>query len=299
MKDLTGKVAVVTGAASGIGLALSERFAAEGMKVVLADIEQRALDKAIGGLRDTGKDALGVVTDVSRAEDVDALAKKTLEAFGAVHVVCNNAGVMKGGISWEAPLEDYAWHLAVNLWGVIHGIRSFVPLMLEQGVEGHVVNTSSQCGLMCGPYSAAYTASKHAVVALSECLHHELLLGGSKVRVSVLLPTGVNTDIMASERNRPDRFRPSDAANSEIADIVAAAAADQFKRGMTPGMVAEQVIDAIREGRFYIYTEGGESDVWKAIIDRRFDEIRDFRNPSLPVPDDMTAMLPPDQLENA
>jgi NAD(P)-dependent dehydrogenase (short-subunit alcohol dehydrogenase family) len=297
MKDLRGKVAVVTGAASGIGLALSERFAAEGMKVVLADIEQEALDRAVGKLREMSEDALGVVTDVSRAKDVDALAEKTLEAFGAVHVVCNNAGVMKGGISWEAPLEDYAWHLAVNLWGVIHGIRSFVPIMLEREVEGHVVNTSSQCGLMCGPYSAAYTASKHAVVALSECLYHELSLSGSKVGVSVLLPTGVNTEIMASERNRPDRFRPGDAANSEIADIVAAAAADQFKRGMAPGAVAEQVVDAIREERFYIFTKGGESALWKTIIDRRFDEIRDFRNPSLPVPDDMTAMLSSDQPE--
>ena len=295
MKDFKGKVAVVTGAASGIGFALSKRFAAEGMKVVLADIEERALSEAAERLEATGASILYVVTDVSKAEDVDKLAEKTVKTFGGVHVLCNNAGVLKGGVSWEAPLEDYAWHLGVNLWGVLHGIRRFIPIMIEQDVDAHIVNTSSISGLICTPYTAAYCVSKHAIVALSECLYHELALAGSKVKVSVLLPTAVVTSISSAERNRPDRYQPHYDKSSDIVDLVTAAAAESFKQGMAPEIVAEQVLNALREERFYIFTEGGDSDRWKNPIYSRLDDIRTFSNPTFSVPDDIAALLPSDQ----
>jgi NAD(P)-dependent dehydrogenase (short-subunit alcohol dehydrogenase family) len=157
MQELRGRVAVVTGAASGIGRALAERFAAEGMKVVLADVEPGALADAAHALARAGAETLAVETDVSRAEQVEALARRTLDAFGAVHVVCNNAGVFAGGPCWEAPLADYEWLLGVNVWGVIHGIRSFVPILLEQGDEGHVVNTASMAAVTTLPSTRAST----------------------------------------------------------------------------------------------------------------------------------------------
>ena len=178
MKELRGKVAVVTGAASGIGRALAGRFAAEGMKVVLADVEGPALAKAESELRAGGATVLAVAADVARAEAVDALAARTLEAFGGVHVLCNNAGVYASGLSWERPLADWEWVLGVNLWGVIHGVRAFVPIMLRQGSEAHIVNTASVAGLISGPFSAPYNVSKYGVVALSESLHYELALAG-------------------------------------------------------------------------------------------------------------------------
>jgi NAD(P)-dependent dehydrogenase (short-subunit alcohol dehydrogenase family) len=247
MKEFNGKVAVVTGAASGIGLALSERFAAEGMKVVMADIEEKALVEASEKLRATGAATLKVVTDVSKPEDVDELARKTINTFGGVHILCNNAGVFKLGPSWEIPLEDYAWMLGVNLFGVIHGIRSFMPILNEQGVEAHIVNTSSATGLFCTPYTAAYCLSKHAIIVLSECLYHELALSGSKVKVSVILPTAVVTNINSAERNCQDRFRPSYTVSSDISEIVAAAAAESINKGIAPATAADQVLQAIRE----------------------------------------------------
>ena len=292
MEDLQGRVAVVTGAASGIGLAMSERFAAEGMKVVLADIEEEVLAQAADRVRAAGAECLSVVTDVSNPDEVDSLARETVKTFGGVHVLCNNAGVMKGGLSWEAPLEDYAWHLGVNLWGVIHGIRSFIPIMDGQGSEAHIVNTSSMSGLTCTPYTAAYCVSKHAVVALSECLFHELALSGSQIRVSVLVPTAVSTNIANAERNRPSRFEPPHRQGSDYADMVAAGAAQALEQGLAPAEVAEQVIRAIHEGRFHIFTEGGDSERWLTVIHKRLDDIREFRNPTFPVPDDLASMLP-------
>ncbi len=169
MQDLTGKVAVITGAASGIGYAMAERFARDGMRVVLADVEQPALDTAVAGLRSAGHEVMGVVTDVSSAEAVEQLAQRTLDAYGKVHVLCNNAGVSGGkgsyrAIIWEASLKDWQWITGVNYWGVVHGIRIFVPLMLQHGEEGHVVNTSSQAGL--APGMGVYGATKHAVVSM-------------------------------------------------------------------------------------------------------------------------------------
>ncbi len=186
MERLQGRVAVVTGAASGIGRALAETFGREGMKVVLADVEPGALAETARALAATGVEVLPVETDVTKQDEVDRLAARTLDAFGGVHLVCNNAGVFAGGLSWSQPLADYQWVLGVNLWGVIHGVRTFVPIMLERGDEGHVVNTASMAGLTANPYAAAYHVSKHAVLAFSEVLYHELRGTGAKIGVSAL-----------------------------------------------------------------------------------------------------------------
>jgi NAD(P)-dependent dehydrogenase (short-subunit alcohol dehydrogenase family) len=253
------------------------------MKVVLADVEEPALQAAAGALRDSGAEILAVVMDVSRAEDVDALAKASLEAFGAVHIVCNNAGVIRGGIAWEMSLADYEWHLGVNTWGVIHGIRSFIPIMIEQGEDAHMVNTSSQSGITCTPYSAAYCLSKHATVSLSECLYHDLALSGSKVKVSVLCPSAVATRIDESERNRPIPPEPASSRDSAVANLVSTALRAQLEKGITAEAMAEQTLQAIREDRFYVFTQGmGDSDVWNKNIETRFADVLQGRNPTFP-----------------
>src|SRR3954453_6260602 len=206
MDSFQGKVAVVTGGASGIGRALAETFAGEGMQIVLADVQPEPLARVERALRDRGARVLAVQTDVSQAADVEALAAKTLEAFGAVHVVCNNAGVAVGKTTWEHTVADWEWVLGVNLWGVIHGIRTFVPIMLEQGTEGHIVNTASVAGLLASGFKPSYDVSKFGVVALSESLYRELEAIQAKVKVSVLCPGLVKTNIMASGRNRPGRL---------------------------------------------------------------------------------------------
>src|SRR5580704_17515505 len=187
MKDFKDKVAVVTGAASGIGRGMAETFVAAGMKVVLSDIESGALDQTTRSLRDAGADVHAVRTDVSKPEQVDELAKQTVEKYGAVHVLCNNAGIatgVGGGASWKSPLNDWHWILGVNLMGVVHGIRAFLPVMIEQDTEAHIVNTASLAGLI--PGGALYGATKFAVVALSENTYLELQRGGFKPKMSVL-----------------------------------------------------------------------------------------------------------------
>jgi NAD(P)-dependent dehydrogenase (short-subunit alcohol dehydrogenase family) len=252
MESFAGKVAVVTGAASGIGNSLARRFAAEGMKVVLADIEATALDRAVAAMEGDGHEVLGVRTDVSDGDSVDALAAATLDRFGAVHIVCNNAGVFTGGRMWELPTRDWQWVLGVNLWGVIHGIRAFVPHLVAHG-EGHVVNTASMAGLVSYGGMGPYNASKHAVVTISETLHHELAAAGVDVGVSVLCPGLVATHIGTGERNRPvelgGRARSGDDAAPEMAAVLA-------EMGMAPDAVAAQVFDAIGTGRFYVLTHG-------------------------------------------
>src|SRR6478752_489117 len=202
MQDFNGRVAVVTGGASGSGFGLASAFAAQGMKIAIGDIEESALDEAVEKLRAGGAEAIGVRTDVTDGEQVQALADATVGRFGAIHIACNNAGVGAGGLSWEAPLDTWEWVFGANLWGVIHGVRSFVPVMMKQP-EAHVVNTASIAGLVAGPFMGPYNASKHAVVALSETLHHELALMAPHVKVSVLCPGWVQTRIGDSERNRP------------------------------------------------------------------------------------------------
>ena len=279
MKDLKGKVAVVTGGASGIGRAMAERFAAEGMKIVLADIEKGALSRAEGEMRAKGATVASKRTDVSRGEDVEALAAFTVDTFGAVHVVCNNAGVAVGGVTWQQTVKDWEWVLGVNLWGVIHGIRAFVPIMLQQGDECHVVNTASGAGLHTRPWLAMYCASKHAVVALSESLYHELSLTGSKIKVSVLCPAVVNTRIGESERNRPDDLR--DAGDAGVPAQQMQAMEQAFRAllatGLPPEQVADAVVGAIRDERFYIITH----EETRGRVSARLNDIIAGRNPTL------------------
>jgi len=278
MKDFAGKVAVVTGGASGIGRAMSERFAAEGMKVVVADIEQAALDRAVAEMKAKGAEVAGKRTDVSRAEDVEALAKFAADTFGAVHVACNNAGVGMGGSAWQMTVKDWEWMLGVNLWGVIHGIRTFVPLMLAQGDEGHIVNTASGAGLHTRPFLGMYAATKHAVVALSESMYHELRLTGSKVGVSVLCPAVVNTRIGESERNRPTGLQ-NEAAVGNPAQMAAMEQAFRaaLAAGLAPEQVAQAVLDAIREERFYIVTH----EETKGRVRAKMEDILEGRNPRM------------------
>ena len=262
----TGRVAVVTGAASGIGFALSERFAREGMRVVMADIEKPALAEASEVLTGRGAQVLPVPTDVASSEQVDALRERALEAFGAVHMLCNNAGVTGLGRSlWEMTRADWEWVLGVNLWGVINGIRSFVPVLRRQDAA-HIVNTASVAGLvagMLGPYSV----TKHAVVALSEALYVQLLQDGSNVGVSVLCPGWVKTQILNSERNRPADLEPP---VPDPAWVAAREIARQLvESGMEPAQVASHVVEAVREGRFYVLTHPEMNDA----IRRRTEDV--------------------------
>jgi NAD(P)-dependent dehydrogenase (short-subunit alcohol dehydrogenase family) len=254
MRDLSGKVAVVTGAASGIGLAVSRRLGADGMRVMMADVEEPALADAARGLADEGIEAATSVTDVSDADAVDALARATLDRFGAVHVVCNNAGVAGGGLTWQVPAPVWDWIVGVNLFGVVHGIRSFVPHLIAQG-EGHVVNTASVAGLLGSPGLSAYCATKHAVVGLSETLAHDLAAVGSPVGVSVLCPGFVRTRIAEADRNWPDRYGPPPVLEDQPgADEVRQAIAGAIESGTDPAVIADAVRDAIVARRFWILT---------------------------------------------
>jgi NAD(P)-dependent dehydrogenase (short-subunit alcohol dehydrogenase family) len=262
MNELTNKVAVVTGAASGIGRSLALRAAAEGMGVVVADIEAAPLAAVEQELRRLGAPALAVVTDVSQATQVEALAQATMERFGRVDLLINNAGVGAGSTIWESSIEDWAWVLGINLWGVIHGLRSFVPLMLAQGTEGHIVNTASMAGLVSFHPSAPYHVSKHAVVALAEQLMISLKLQRAPIRVSVLCPGMVRTRILEAERNRPGRTGGTAATNAARDTLLgrsanpklAAMMAQALAAEITAEEVAEQTFAAIRSGEFYILT---------------------------------------------
>jgi NAD(P)-dependent dehydrogenase (short-subunit alcohol dehydrogenase family) len=256
MRDLAGRVAVVTGAASGIGLALSRRLGADGMRVMMADVEGPALEQAAAALAGEGIETAAAVTDVSDPAAVDALATATLDRFGAVHVVCNNAGVAGGGPSWDVPLATWNWIMGVNFYGILHGIRSFLPHLLAQG-EGHIVNTASVAGLLAGPWTAPYTVSKHAAVALSETLYYELAAAGSPVGVSVLCPGWVKTRIGESGRNWVGRYGPSpedDEAARPLLDQVREATAAAIESGSDPADIATAVRDAVVDGQFWILT---------------------------------------------
>jgi NAD(P)-dependent dehydrogenase (short-subunit alcohol dehydrogenase family) len=251
MEELRGRVAVVTGAASGIGRGLAERFAAEGMKVVLSDVEVPALDAAVEEIGASGADAIGVPADVSKRADVEALARATLDAFGAVHVVCNNAGVSSGAPFSDIPQSSWDWVLGVNFYGVLYGCQVFLPLLREQG-EGHIVNTSSIAALNGFlPTGTPYVASKFAVLGLSENLHHELEMMGEPIGISCLCPAFVTTNIGTSERNIPEGV-PELADHPVRRAIYEQVRSSNRTTGMSPAEAAGYVVDAIRTKRFYV-----------------------------------------------
>jgi len=273
-----GRVAVVTGAASGIGLGLCQRFAAEGMRVVMADVEAAALEEAAAGLARRGAAVRPVLADVSRPEQVESLRDEAVRAFGAVHLLCNNAGV--GGPHdplWLIGRGDWDWVMGVNLGGVINGIRAFVPLLLEQDAA-HIVNTASVFGLFAGALGP-YGISKHAIVALSETLHFQLRALGAAVGVSVLCPGAVRTNFGTSARNRPASAGPVLAPGAG-----ARASAERFARlaagGLDPAEVAGIVVDGIRGGRFYILTSSNRNHA----VRRRAEEILGGGPPAPPFP---------------
>jgi len=276
MKEFKDKVAVVTGAASGIGRAIVDRCAKEGMKVVLADINKEDLATAEAELTATGATVLAVPTDVSKAGDVEALARKTLEAFGGVHLLFNNAGISTLGTLWENTLADWEWVIGVNLWGVIHGVRTFVPLMLEQDTEGHIINTSSGAGLTRGDHSGVYFMTKHGVVALSETLHYELAHRGSKIKASVLCPGMVKTGMLEAAIKRS--FAPGEREKSLEDEQLIQSLRQVMQTGMDPKEVTNKVFDAIRDEKFYILTHPELNDG----IRRRMEDILQERNPTLP-----------------
>jgi NAD(P)-dependent dehydrogenase (short-subunit alcohol dehydrogenase family) len=245
------------------------------MRVVLADVEEQALAQAEQALKASGAAVLAVRTDVSRPEEVDRLAAAAMDAFGAVHLVCNNAGVSSasGEPLWRERLATWEWVMGVNLWGVINGVRSFVPLLLEQD-EAHVVNTASIAGLIPGVLGI-YSVTKHAVVALSEALHLQLAAGGARVGVSVLCPGWVRTNITTSERNRPD---PSPPTSDPVAQQTRALFNRLLETGAAPAEVAAAVVEAIRERRFYVLPQPG----WLPAIEQRVEDIEQGRAPSPP-----------------
>lgn len=282
MKEFIDKVAVITGAASGIGRALAERCAQEGMKVVLADVEEDALGLAEKDIKATGVSTLSVTTDVSKASDVEALAQRTLDTFGAVHLLCNNAGVGSGETVWGSTLLDWQWVLGVNLWGVIHGVHFFVPSMLEQNTECHVVNTASFAGIITVAHNGPYGVSKHGVVALSEILYRELAERNSNIGVSVLCPGWINTRILDSARNRPAELQNKPEEDKKTLEDASFPASLQNARqcvtdGMPPSQVADLVFNALKESKFYIFPN---AEPFKERIHARMEDIISGRNPT-------------------
>ena len=265
------KVAVITGAASGIGLGLAQHCAKEMMSVVLADINEQRLEEIAEQLRAEGSEVLVVVTDVSKPEALEALAEQSYARFGRVDLLFNNAGVLISGFSWERSVEDWQWILNINLMGVVHGIKSFVPRMLNQDSPGHIVNTSSLAGLLAAPLMGPYTVGKQAVVALTETLHYELASINAKIKTSVLCPGPIATDIAGSGADRKVHSAISDEANDQLMGFLSAGIAE----GMSPAECAEKVFTAICDEQFWIFTH----EDFKPGYQRRFDSVMDNTNP--------------------
>src|SRR5687767_8324843 len=275
MKELKGKVAALTGAASGLGRAMALAFAREGMHVALADVDEKGLNETQEAAKKFGARTTTLRVDVSRGEQVEAFRDRALNELGGVHVLCNNAGVSTLGAAWEASVADWQWILGVNLWGVIHGVRAFAPHLIARN-EGHIVNTASVSGLISPPGSSTYNVTKHAVVALSETLHHDLRERGSAVGVSVLCPAYVPTRITESERNRPH------AAAEKSSETIAREA--MLKKAVASGkisadQVAQAVVAAVKDERFYILTHARI----KGAIQARMEDILQERAPRNPM----------------
>ncbi|SEF56875.1 NADP-dependent 3-hydroxy acid dehydrogenase YdfG [Thermomonospora echinospora] len=277
MQQLTGRAAAVTGAGGGIGRALALRLAAEGMRLALADIDADALAETGALVAGTGAEVVTRVTDVGDEESVAAFADLAFAELGAVHLLCNNAGVYMGGRVWTRPAADFEWTLRVNLWGILHGVRAFVPRMIEQDTEGHIVNTCSVAGLFVGPGAAPYTVSKWAAFAATLTLAQELALEGAKLGVSALCPGGVTTRIHQSERVRPAALATEPGEDSAFMnEMIAATVAN----GIPPREVADRVVDAVRAGRFLVLThpayEPGLAEQAEALAAGRLPRMPDF-----------------------
>jgi len=280
MREFRDRVAVVTGGGSGIGAALCWRWARAGMKVVVADIDLAAAERVSTALEAAEHEAIAAKVDVSRAAEVEQLALLAYRTYGSVDLLCNNAGIVPSGRYrpiWEYPLEDWQWALDVNLMGVVHGIRSFVPRMLEQKTPAHIVNTASVAGLVSGAGSPVYSASKHAVVRATEALYASLRDLGAPIGVTLLCPGLVNTRIYESERNRPQDLRPTGGAAAEVPELQAVAA-ELYAHALSPEAVAEQVFDAVNADRLYQIT----SDRYDDAIRDRADAMLARRNPVFP-----------------
>ena len=282
--NFKNKTAVLTGAGSGFGLECARIGAALGMNLVLADVQQDALDKAVAELQAPGAQVLGMRVDVSKPEEIEALGAATLERFGAPHFVFNNAGVGSGGLIWENTLQDWQWVFGVNVMGVVHGIRVFTPMMLaaakaDPSYQGHIVNTASMAGLLNAPNMGVYNASKHAVVSISETLYQDLALVTEQVHASVLCPYFVPTGISQSHRNRPqelasEQSRPT--KSQRISQIVTDKAVTSGK--VSAAEVAKKVFDAMANGQFYIYSHPAAL----ATVQTRLEDVMQARNPSDP-----------------
>lgn len=278
MKDFAGKVAVVTGAGSGFGREFARIGAQLGMKLSLADIQPEALAATVDELRGQGAQVIGETVDVSRSADVERLAQRTLDAYGAVHLLFNNAGVASGGLVWENSVKDWEWVLGVNLWGVIHGVRTFVPIMLAQGDECHVVNTASVAGLLSPQLMGVYNVSKHGVVTLTETLYQDLRVTGARIGVSLLCPAFVPTGIAQSHRNRPAGLQDDAAPTASMIASQKASEKAVSSGRISAAEVARMTFDAIGEDRFYVITH----PKILASVELRLQDVIAQRNPSDP-----------------
>lgn len=277
MRNFDGRVAVITGGGGGIGEAMAWRFASAGMSIVVADVDASAADGVCTALVAAGHRALAVRTDVAKAAEVRALADAAYDTFGSVDLLCNNAGVVPAGRYrpvWEYPVEDWQWSFDVNLMGIVHGLRSFVPRMLAQGTEGHIVTTASVAGLLSGSGSPVYSAAKHAAVRITEALYASLRERGAPIGVTLLCPGLVNTRIYQSERNRPQDLQPVGGPAQESPELQAIAA-DLYAGAISPAEVAEQAYAAICDNRLYVLTTG----TYDEAIRKRMEAILERRNP--------------------
>lgn len=277
MDKIMGRNTVVTGAASGIGLAMARRFARDGARVVVSDIDQEALDRAVADLREDGAEVVGVKADVSQAASVETLADEARTAFGNVQILCNNAGVAMSGVTWENSVSDWEWVLGVNLFGVVHGIRAFLPGMLDHGEPSAIVNTASFAGLTSQPAMSVYGVSKHAVVTMTESLYHELTAVGANVQTHLLCPGWIKTDICDWDRSAPDHIeKRTDRDSTPLCRLADAYVENAVEEGKSPDMVADMVVEAILANRFYIITH----PEWLGGVKIRMTDILERRNPT-------------------
>ena len=284
MQEFTNKVAVITGAASGIGKAMAQRCAAEGMRLVLADIEHEPLSQWTEELRAAGTHVVSERVDVSKPEDLERLAATAYGEFGAVHLLCNNAGILPPGAPvWKEPLGNWHWTLNVNFFGVLHGVQAFVPKMLEANQEAHIVNTASLAGLTTRPLMAAYNVSKHAVVALSECLYAELQLTTDKLHVSVLCPAFAKTRLAESTRNKPIGVPADPSASFGFHEALK----HVVEEGTPPENIVEFMMEAVRNNQFWVLTHPhldiGIRERFKSMLARTNPPLRDLRPERIPL----------------